>query len=88
MTELAKLSSSATAALAWWIVPIVGVTGAIIYVIWLAKYKDRYENTTHRSLNSFSRFQNIFRNDQSSKQTYASGRCSRVYTALLGVIAL
>jgi hypothetical protein len=61
---LAKVSSSAAAALAWWIVPIVGVTGAIIYVIWLAKYKEKYDNTTHRSVNTFSSFQSIFRNDK------------------------
>ena len=60
---LAKVSSSATAALAWWIVPIVGVTGAIIYVIWLSKYKEKFENTTHRSVKSFRAFQSIFRND-------------------------
>jgi hypothetical protein len=64
---LAKVSSSATAALAWWIVPIVGVTGAIIYVIWLAKYKEKYDNTTHRSVNTFSAFQSSFRNDKRHK---------------------
>ncbi len=64
---LAKVSSSAAAALAWWIVPIVGVTGAIIYVIWLSKYKEKFENTTHRSVNSFSAFQSIFRNDKKNK---------------------
>jgi hypothetical protein len=61
---LAKVSSSAAAALVWWIVPIVGVTGAIIYVIWLSKYKEKYDNTTHRSVNTFSSFQSIFRNDK------------------------
>lgn len=64
---LAKVSSSAAAALAWWIVPIVGVSGAIIYVIWLSKYKEKYENTTHRSMNSFSAFQSIFRNEKKNK---------------------
>jgi hypothetical protein len=64
---LAKVSSSAAAALAWWIVPIVGVTGAIIYVIWLSKYKEKYDNTTHRSMDSFSAFQSIFRNDKKNK---------------------
>ena len=64
---LAKVSSSAAAALAWWIVPIVGVTGAIIYVIWLSKYKEKYDNTTHRSMDSFSAFQSIFRNDKKNR---------------------
>jgi hypothetical protein len=61
---LAKLSSTAVAAIAWWIVPIVGVTGAIIYVIWLAKFKDKYENQTNRSVGNFSDFQSIFRNER------------------------
>ena len=65
---LAKVSSSAAAALAWWIVPIVGVTGAIIYVIWLAKYKEKFDNTTHRSVNTFSNFQSTFRNDKKPKE--------------------
>ena len=64
IVTLAKISSSATAALAWWIVPIVGVTGAIIYVIWLSKYKEKFDNTTHRSVNNFTAFQSTFRNVQ------------------------
>lgn len=57
-------SSSAMAALAWWIVPIVAVLGAIIYVIWVSKFKDGYENQTHRSVGNFSAFQASFRNKQ------------------------
>jgi type II secretory pathway component PulF len=64
---LAKISSSASAALAWWIVPIVGVTGAIIYVIWLAKFKEKFDNTTHRSVANFSIFQSVFRNEKKKK---------------------
>jgi hypothetical protein len=64
MNLAAQISSSAAAALAWWIVPIVGVTGAIIYVIWLSKYKEKYDNTTHRSVNTFSTFQSTFRKDK------------------------
>jgi CHASE2 domain-containing sensor protein len=55
-------SSSAIAALAWWIVPIVAVLGAIGYVIWVSKFKDSYENQTHRSVGNFSAFQASFRN--------------------------
>jgi len=54
-------SSSATAALAWWIVPIVAVLGAIVYVIWVSKFKDSFENQTHRSVGNFSAFQASFR---------------------------
>ena len=67
MIPLAKLSSTAVAAIAWWIVPLVGVTGAIIYVIWLAKFKDKYENQTNRSVGNFTAFQSIFRNDRKPK---------------------
>ena len=55
-------SSSAMAALAWWIVPIVAVLGAIVYAIWVSKFKDSYENETHRSVGNFSAFQASFRN--------------------------
>jgi CHASE2 domain-containing sensor protein len=55
-------SSSAIAALAWWIVPIVAVLGAIAYAIWVSKFKDNYENETHRSVGNFSAFQATFRN--------------------------
>lgn len=58
-------SSSAIAALAWWIVPIVAVLGAIIYVIWVSKFKDNYENETHRSVGNFSAFQASFRDKKS-----------------------
>jgi hypothetical protein len=64
MIPLAQLSSSAVAALAWWIVPIVGVTGAIIYVVWQSKFKDKFENKTHRSVKSFDSFQHTFRKDK------------------------
>ena len=67
MIPLAKLSSTAVAALAWWIVPIVGVTGAIIYVIWLAKFKEKFDNETNRSVGNFSAFQNLFRNQNNRK---------------------
>jgi len=61
MSNLLAINSSAASALVWWIIPILGVTGAIIYVIWLAKYKERFDNSTHRSVNSFHRFQSTFR---------------------------
>ena len=60
-------SSSAIAALAWWIVPILGVLGAIIYVIWVSKFKDSYENETHRSVGNFSAFQASFREKKDGK---------------------
>ena len=67
MHPLAKLNSSAVAAIAWWIVPLVGVTGAIIYVIWVSKFKEKYENETNRSVGKFSAFQSTFRKDKDRK---------------------
>lgn len=58
--ELA-LGSNAVAALVWWLVPFFGVTGAIIYVVWVAKFQDKYENETNRSVNKFQSFQETFR---------------------------
>ena len=54
-------SASATAALLWWLVPIFAVGAAIVYVIWVSKFKDDYENETHRSVGNFSTFQATFR---------------------------
>ena len=56
-------SSSAFAALIWWLVPFFAVLGAIIYVTWVAKFKDKYANETNRSVNKFQSFQDSFRDD-------------------------
>ena len=53
--------SSAFAALIWWIVPAAGLFGAIGYVIWVSKYKSKFESETSRSVNQFQRFQESFR---------------------------
>ena len=55
------LASNAAAALVWWLVPLFGVTGAIIYVVWIAKFQDKYENETNRSVSKFQSFQETFR---------------------------
>jgi hypothetical protein len=60
-------ASSAFAALIWWLVPTAGVLGAIGYVLWISRFKGRFEKGTARSVNQFERFQNSFRNDDSSK---------------------
>jgi len=53
--------SSAFAALIWWIVPAGGLFGAIGYVVWVSKYKSKFESETSRSVNQFQRFQESFR---------------------------
>lgn len=59
-TELLA-GSSAFAALIWWIVPVGGLFGAIGYVVWVSKYKSKFESETTRSVNQFQRFQESFR---------------------------
>ena len=61
------LASNAVAALVWWLVPLFGVTGAIIYVVWVSKFQDKYENKTNRSVTKFQSFQETFREAPSSK---------------------
>lgn len=61
------LASNAVAALVWWLVPLFGVSGAIIYVVWVSKFQDKYENETNRSVNKFQSFQETFREAPSSK---------------------
>jgi hypothetical protein len=53
--------SAAAAALIWWIVPALGLIGALGYVIWVSKFKKKYENNTLRSTSAFAKFQNTFR---------------------------
>jgi len=60
------LASNAVAALVWWLVPLFGVSGAIIYVVWVSKFQDKYENETNRSVNKFQSFQDTFREAPSS----------------------
>lgn len=50
----------AFSALIWWLVPLIAVTAAIIYVIWVSRFKDKFENETNRSVTSFQSFQRSF----------------------------
>lgn len=50
----------AFSALIWWLVPLVAVTGSIVYVIWVSRFKDKFENETNRSVTSFQSFQRSF----------------------------
>ena len=55
--------SSAFAALIWWVVPAAGLLGGIGYVIWVSKFKGKFESETSRSVGQFQRFQESFRED-------------------------
>lgn len=52
--------SNAFAALIWWVVPITGLLGGIGYVIWISKFKGKFESETNRSVGQFERFQKAF----------------------------
>jgi hypothetical protein len=58
--------SSAFVALIWWVIPAAGLIGALGYVVWVTKFKDRFESQTSRSIGKFAEFQSTFRdpNDQ------------------------
>lgn len=53
--------SAAAAALIWWIVPAIGLIGALGYAVWVSKFKRKYENDVLRSTDKFTKFQNTFR---------------------------
>jgi len=55
--------SSAFAALIWWVVPAAGLLGGIAYVIWVSKFKRKFESETSRSVGNFQRFQDSFREE-------------------------
>lgn len=60
-------ASSAFTALIWWLVPLAGVLGAFGYIVWISRFKKKFEKGTSRSVYQFERFQNSFRNNGSSK---------------------
>ncbi|MDA3030476.1 MAG: hypothetical protein O2823_04000 [Actinomycetota bacterium] len=55
------MNSTAITALIWWVIPFGAVLGAIIYGIWITKYKKKFDNETNRSVNSFKKFQSSFK---------------------------
>ncbi|MSV87395.1 MAG: hypothetical protein F2519_00830 [Actinobacteria bacterium] len=58
----------AFAALIWWVIPAGAVIGAIVYVVWVSKFQDKYSNETNRSVNNFNRFQASFRDPKEPPQ--------------------
>ena len=54
--------TSAFAALIWWVVPAGALIGGIGYVVWVSKFKRKFESETSRSVGNFQRFQESFRN--------------------------
>ena len=55
--------SSTFAALIWWVVPAGALIGGLGYVLWISKFKGRFESETTRSVGNFQRFQDSFRTE-------------------------
>ncbi len=56
--------SSAASALIWWVVPAMGLIGALGYVLWISKFQGKYRQDTQRSVGQFQRFQESLRDSQ------------------------
>jgi hypothetical protein len=56
--------SSAFTALIWWLIPLAGLLGALGYVLWVSKFQGKFEQETTRSVTSFQKFQDSFRDQQ------------------------
>jgi hypothetical protein len=63
-TTALHAGSSAFAALIWWVVPAAGLIGGIGYVVWISKFKRKFESETSRSVGQFQRFQESFRTEE------------------------
>ncbi len=56
--------SSAFLALIWWVVPAMGLAGALLYVLWITKFQGKFQQETQRSVGQFQRFQESLRDSQ------------------------
>jgi hypothetical protein len=56
--------SNAFTALIWWLIPLAGLLGALGYVLWVSKFQGKFEQETTRSVTSFQKFQDSFRDQQ------------------------
>ncbi|MEY2850920.1 MAG: hypothetical protein RJA96_791 [Actinomycetota bacterium] len=60
--------SNAFAALIWWVVPAVGLIGALGYVVWVTKFEGKFQQETQRSVGKFQRFQDSLRDSQARQR--------------------
>lgn len=56
--------SSSFIALIWWVVPALGLSGALLYVLWVTKFEGKFQQETQRSVGQFQRFQDSLRDSQ------------------------
>ena len=69
LTSAYAAGSSAFAALIWWVVPATGLLGGIAYVVWVSKFKRKFESETSRSVGNFQKFQDSFRKESSTQDS-------------------
>ena len=65
--------SNAFLALIWWVVPALGLTGALGYVLWVTKFQGKFQQETQRSVGQFQRFQESLRDSQAQDAEAANG---------------
>lgn len=58
---LLAADSTPLSALFWWIIPLTALSGALLYVVWVTRFQDKYENQTERSVGKFKKFQDSFK---------------------------
>ena len=68
--------SSAFAALIWWVVPIAGLLGGLGYVVWVSKFKSKFESETSRSVGQFQRFQDSCRQELPAEEVLPAEEAS------------
>ncbi|MBU6313898.1 MAG: hypothetical protein KJS70_02585 [Actinomycetales bacterium] len=56
--------SSSFLALIWWVLPALGLSGALLYVLWVTKFEGKFQQETQRSVGQFQRFQDSLRESQ------------------------
>jgi hypothetical protein len=77
LTSAYAAGSSAFAALIWWVVPATGLLGGIAYVVWVSKFKRKFESETSRSVGNFQKFQDSFRKESSTQDSSSQDSSSQ-----------
>jgi hypothetical protein len=70
--------SNAFLALIWWVVPAIGLIGALGYVMWVTKFQSKFQHETKRSVDRFQRFQDSLRDSQARDVDATNNSISRV----------
>ena len=65
--------SNAFSALIWWVVPAIGLIGALGYVTWVSKFQGKFQQETQRSVGQFQRFQDSLRDSQARDEVEDGG---------------